>query len=165
MDNKSIYHIQSEHLQLMQQIEDNEGELTPELSAQLDLTKDEFETKAVSYGYLMKSINNDNVTIKCEIDRLSALLKSKERLEDELKFRLTEAMIRLGYEKVSKNNLTLSLRKSEVVSIDADAVISKEFQSTKISVTPDKTALKAAIKDGRTIEGVRIIENQNLQIK
>lgn len=165
MENKSIYHIQSEHLQLMQQIEDNEGELTPELSAQLDLTKDEFETKAVSYGYLMKSINNDNVTIKCEIDRLSALLKSKERLEDELKFRLTGAMIRLGYEKVTKDNLTLSLRKSEVVYIDADAVIPKEFQSTKISVTPDKTALKSAIKGGRTIEGVRIIENQNLQIK
>jgi len=165
MLNKSIYHIQSDHLQLMRVIEENEGEITPELDQQLSLTKEEFEDKAVSYGYLMKHINDESVIIKNEIDRLNKILASKDKLETELKQRLTDAMINFGINKVAKNNLTLSFRKSEVLSIEPETDIPTEYIKTSVSTSTDKAKMKSDVKSGKLIPGVSIIEKQNLQIK
>lgn len=165
MENKSIYHIQSEHLQLMQEIENNEGEITPEIDQRLGLTKEQFEEKAVSYGYLMKSINDDAVILKSEIERLTGILKAKESLESQLKSRVVDAMITMGLEKVSHNNLTLSLRKSEQLLIQDDAIVPAKYLSKKLTITPDKTALKTDIKAGKKIKGISVITKQNLQIK
>jgi len=40
----------------------------------------------------------------------------------------------------------------------------KEFKTVKITETPDKIALKDAIKRGEKIEGVSIVEMSNLKI-
>jgi len=165
MENKSIYHIQSEHLQLMQEIENNEGEITPEIDQRLGLTQEQFEDKAVSYGYLMKHINDESVIIQNEIERLQGILKAKNALEAQLKTRITEAMISMNIEKVTKNNLTLSLRKSEQLIIQDDAVVPSKYLSKKLVLTPDKTALKTDIKAGKKIKGISVITKQNLQIK
>ena len=45
----SIYNIQQELLDIFNQIEENEGEITPELEEQLRISKDEFEDKIRSY--------------------------------------------------------------------------------------------------------------------
>lgn len=165
MINKSIYHIQSEHLQLMRVIEENEGEITPELNEQLELTKEQFEDKAVSYGYLMKHINDESVIIKNEIDRLNKILASKDKLETELKERLTDAMINFGIDKVSKNNLTLSFRKSEILVIDPETEIPTEYIKTSVTTSSDKVKMKSDVKAGKVIPGVSILEKKNLQIK
>lgn len=165
MENKSIYHIQSDHLELMREIENNDGEITPEINERLGLTKEHFEEKAVSYGYLMKSINDEVTILKSEIDRLTGILKAKESLEAQLKSRVVEAMVSMNIEKVSKNNLTLSLRKSDQLLISEDAMIPDKYLSKKLTITPDKTALKTDIKAGKKIKGVSIITKQNLQIK
>ena len=40
-----------------------------------------------------------------------------------------------------------------------------EYQRVKVTVEPDKTKLKEALKAGKTIEGVELVERQNIQIK
>lgn len=165
MENKSIYNIQQSHLQLMQEIEQHDGEITPEIDSQLTITGDEFEDKAVSYGYLMKHVSDQSTMIKHEIERLKGILKAKDNLEARLKQTLTDAMILMGVDKVTKNNLTLSLRKSEVLVIEDDATIPCAYLNQKIVMTPDKNLLKGAINEGLSFEGVSIVTKQNLQIK
>lgn len=162
---KSIYHIQNDHLQLMRVIEENEGEITPEIDEQLSLTKDEFEQKAVSYGYLMKHINNESINIKNEIDRLNKILYAKDKLETELKKRVTDAMLNFGINKISLNNLTLSFRKSEVLFVEPETQIPSEYIKTKTTELTDNAKMKADVKAGKVIPGVSILEKQNLQIK
>lgn len=70
---KSIFNIESEYLELMQEIEYAEGELTPELEERLTINKEDLEKKAVSYGYYIKTIDNDAVLVKTEIDRLQRM--------------------------------------------------------------------------------------------
>jgi hypothetical protein len=162
---KSIYNLQSEYIELMNQIEDNEGELTPELSTQLDITKEQLEDKATSYCYLTKQLDVDTDQIDVEIKRLQALKSAKVKLQEELKNRVSEAMQRFGIEKIEKNNLKLSFRKSESLIIDEDAKVPNEFVKIKMTESVDKVKLKEYIQSGKKIKGIVVVTNQNLQIK
>lgn len=162
---KSIFNIQSEYIELMNQIEDNEGELTPELSAQLDITKAELEVKATSYCYLMKELSSDTAKIDAEINRLQALKSSKVKLQAQLEERVSQAMIRFGIDNIDKNNLKLSFRASKQLIIAEGAKIPKQFQIVKMNTVIDKAKLKAHIDSGKKVKGVSILEKKNLQIK
>lgn len=162
---KSIYNIQSDYIELMNQIEENEGELTEELSAQLDITKEQLEDKATSYCYLSKQIDVDTNQIDAEISRLQALKSAKVRLQEELKDRVTQAMIRFGIDKIERNNLKLSFRASKQLIIIEGSKIPKQFTIIKMNTVVDKAKLKAHIESGKKVKGVSIKENKNLQVK
>jgi len=162
---KSIYNLQSEYIDLMNQIEDNEGELTPELSAQLDITKEQLEDKATSYCYLMKELSFDTAKIDAEISRLQALKSSKVKLQEQLEIRVSEAMKRFGIDNIDRNNLKLSFRASKQLIIAEGTKIPKQFQIVKMNTVVDKAKLKAHIESGKKVKGVSILEKKNLQIK
>lgn len=163
---KSIYNIHGDYLRLMDDIEANEGEITDEQDKLLSINREELEEKAVNYGYLMKQLDFDCQQITEEITRLSKISSQKERLKDNLKTRISEAMLGFNITKIQKNNLTLSFLKSEQLVIDDDATIPKRFIKTKEVETVDKKGLKEAVKIGEVkIPGIFILENQNLQIK
>lgn len=69
----------------------------------------------------------------------------------------------LNGEKFKTSKVSISYRKSEIVEIDEIEKLSDEF--IKIEKKADKTAIKAAIKEGVEIIGARIVENNNIQIK
>lgn len=162
---KSIYNIQAEYIELMDRIEDLGGELTPELSAQLDITKEQLESKATSYCYLSKQIDVDTAQIDAEISRLQALKSSKVKLQEQLHNRVSEAMKRFGIDNIDRNNLKLSFRSSKQLIIAEGTKIPKQFQIVKINTVVDKAKLKAHIDSGKKIKGVSILEKKNLQIK
>lgn len=58
----------------------------------------------------------------------------------------------------------VSFRKSEPLEISETAVIPEEFLKQK-EPDIDKDGLKKAIKEGRTFEGISIVEKLNIQIK
>lgn len=58
----------------------------------------------------------------------------------------------------------VSFRKSEPLEISENAVIPEEFLKHK-EPDIDKDGLKKAIKEGRTFEGISIVEKLNIQIK
>jgi len=162
---KSIYNIQNDHLMLMCQIEDLEGEITPEIEEQLALTEKEFEEKAVSYGYVIRQYDFEINQINDEIARLSAIALRKAKIKDDIKGRIHEAMLRFNIEKIEKNNLKLSFRKSKQLIIDEGAVIPSNYITIKEVESVDKKALKEAIEEGSVFKGIYVFENKNLQIK
>lgn len=162
---KSIYNISYEHQLLMQEIEDNYGEITPEIGEQLAITEKELQEKAVSYGYVMKQYDFEIDQINKEVERLQKLAKSKEKIQSELKERISDAMIRFGIQKIDHANLKLSFRKSEQLVIDDDAKIPKKFIKKVTTEKTDNAAIKKAVQEGEKITGIRVITKQNLQIK
>ena len=70
----------------------------------------------------------------------------------------------LAGQKMKEPEFSISYRKSEAVEVADEAAVPDEFripQPDKI----DKTALKAALKNGAVIAGAQIVERQNIQIK
>jgi uncharacterized small protein (DUF1192 family) len=160
---KSLFNITAEVLELASALE--EGELTPELETALAINQNELQEKAINYGYVVKSLEGDISAIDEEIKRLQALKKAKSNAIDRMKESVSNAMQLYGMEKLTSPTLSLSLRKSESVDVDLTEALPNDFKITKVTVTPDKIAIKQALKQGENITGATLKINYNLQIK
>lgn len=160
---KSLFNITAEALELASALE--EGELTPELETALAINQNELQEKAINYAYVIKSLEGDISAIDEEIKRLQALKKAKTNAIDRMKESVSNAMQLYGMEKLTSPTLSLSLRKSESVEVDLTEALPNDFKITKVTVTPDKIAIKQAIKQGENITGASLKINYNLQIK
>lgn len=160
---KNLYQITQEIQEIAYQLE--EGELTTELENALVISQTELQEKAINYGYAIKSVEDDVTAISDEIKRLQAMKSSKQNAIDRMKEAISTAMRVNGIEKVTSPTLNLSFRKSESVEVDDVKFLIDKYVIEKVTFSPDKTAIKKAIKSGENIKGARIIENYNLQIK
>ena len=59
----------------------------------------------------------------------------------------------------------ISYRKSETVEVENVDLLPKEFVKEKIEKSADKMALKQFIKGGKTLNGVKLVTNINMQVK
>lgn len=124
----NIYQIKQELLAIFDELEENGGELTPELAEQLAITQDSFKDKIKDYTNVIKTLQNDIVDIKAEKTRLNDLQKSKEKTIDRLKTILVEAIemfgdtSKTGGKFVDYGTGKVSVRNSEAVEINEDAI-------------------------------------------
>lgn len=162
---KSLYNIEQEYLNILLEIEDNDGEITESIEEKLVINENEFELKSINYAYIIKSINDSKLIIKQEIDRLRNLLEKENKKEESLKSNLVSAMLNFNIEKVESPTLKLSIRKSEAINIIDEEAIESDYIDIKEVSTISKTRLKEAIKAGINVKGAELIINHNLQIK
>ena len=133
----SIYNIQQDLLEIFDQIEENEGEITPELEEQLRISQDEFEDKIRSYSCVIRQLECDLGAIKDEKARLDAIKKSKEKTIERLKQVMVEAIqmfgdtSKTGVKFIDYGTGKISLRKSESIELDDDKL--KAFTNRFIS--------------------------------
>lgn len=127
----SIFNIQQDLYAIFNSIEENEGELTPELEEALTIKREEFSTKIQGYVAYIKQLELDNKGIKEEIARLKDLQKSKERTIDNLKKIMAMAINEFG--DVTKSGTKfldygtgkVSIRKSDSIEVDEEGT--KQF--------------------------------------
>ena len=133
----SIYNIQQDILDIFDQIEENEGEITPELEEQLRISQDEFENKIRSYTCVVRQLECDLAAIKDEKARLDAIKKSKEKTIERIKQVMIEAIqmfgdtSKTGVKFIDYGTGKVSLRKSESIELDDDKL--KVFTNRFIS--------------------------------
>jgi hypothetical protein len=161
---QSLFNIQSEYLALASALE--QGEVTPEIEQQLAITEAALQTKAVGYAHIIREGKANIAAMKDEIARIQGLLKAEQNKVDRLETAISNAMQMFGVPEVKTPLVRLSFRRSEAVVGEADAPLADEFvRVVPEQRKPDLTAIKAAIKEGREVEGYRIEERFNLQIK
>ena len=71
----------------------------------------------------------------------------------------------LDGQKFSTDRCAVSFRRSEVVQVDDVDNLPERFVTVKTTLSPDKTAIKAALKTGEEIAGCRLETRLNAQIK
>jgi hypothetical protein len=126
--NKSLFNIQEEHLKLMQEIEELNGELTPELEEQLIINEKEIENKIKSYYGLIKIKESEITLIKDEKERITSLQKTKENLIKKLKERILDACNQFGYNsKTGNKKIDYDTLKVYTVNKDKIEVNEEEF--------------------------------------
>ena len=133
----SIYNIQQDLLDIFNQIEENDGEITPELEEQLSISQDEFKDKIRSYTCVIHQLECDLGAIKDEKARLDAIKKSKEKTIERLKQIMIEAIqlfgntSKSGAKFIDYGTGKVSLRKSESIELEDDKL--KVFTNRFIS--------------------------------
>jgi hypothetical protein len=161
----NIFKIQSEYQQIVTELIENGGELTPDLELAMQITKDNFHSKSESYGYCIREVNYNKEIIEKEIERLQKLNKSCDKTIVKLKDRVEMAMITFEVDKIETPLIKISFRKSESVEVENVNQLPNEYKVIKVTESADKLKIKDAIKAGETIEGCLIKTNSNLQIK
>ena len=161
----NIYNIQSEYQQLVNQLIENGGELTPELELALQINKDNFHSKSENYAYITKQFDGEIDIIDNEIKRLQQAKKSREKTIQRLKDTIELAMITFDIDKIETPLIKISFRKSESVEVENVNELPNEYKVIKLTESADKLKIKDAIKSGILIEGCSIKTNKNLQIK
>ena len=127
----SIFNIQQDLYAIFDSIEENEGEITPELEEALTIKREEFSTKIQGYVAYIKQLELDNKGIKEEIARLKDLQKSKEKTIDNLKKIIAMAINAFGDTNKSGTKFLdygtgkVSIRKSDSIEVDEEGT--KQF--------------------------------------
>lgn len=158
----SIYDIDSAIVSL---IDEETGEISDEEA--FDALQMERDVKVENIGLYYKDLAAEAKAIKEEEASLAARRKSVENKAERLKKLLTYA---LQGKKFSSPRLKVSYRKSSTVELkDGFTAWAEENADDLLTYSepkPNKTAIKAAIKDGRVPENLAAIEtHENLSIK
>lgn len=132
---QSIFNIEADLEAIFMELEDNGGELTPEIEEKLKITQENFENKVSKY---VKAIRyyEDNVSIlKGRKKGIDDLLKVRENRAKRLRTIITDAVTRYGVKGKSGNNVLelwdakLFTRNTEFVELDEKriAILTEEF--------------------------------------
>lgn len=162
--NNNLFHIQQQYLDLMRQIEDAEGEITPEIDQALTLTQNQLQEAAINIASVIKTFDYNRDIVTVEIDRLTNLKNKITKSKELLKSRLSQSMQQFGIERIDSPTLTISFRRSKAVEIIDELEIPAAYFNQP-PPKPDKTAIKEAIQRGEEVSGAELVERLNLQIK
>lgn len=122
----------------------------------------ERETKLENIALWIKNLKAEEAALKAEKDAFAEREKQTKAKREKLSEWLTGA---LNGEKMSTNKVVVSFRKSESVKIsDIDAIPMNYIVET-ITESPDKVAIRAALKNGLDVPGCELELKNNIQIK
>jgi len=166
----NLWQLTQEEMEFISLMEENGGEVTPEMMEDLAIRKENWEAKANSYTKLILKLESDVEAASAEIKRIQDLKKSKENTVTRLKGTLLDALRffgrtdeKTGTKKYETPLFKLSIRNSKSVYVYEENEIPDEFWVVKKEVS--KTLISNAIKDGIEVPGAQMNLNQSLQIK
>lgn len=165
-----LYELAAEYQNFIDAIE--AGEIPPEaITDTLDSIDAEIEDKADNICCAIKNLIAEAEAIKVEEDNLAERRKAKEKEAENLKSYLSNMLQAIGKDKIETSRNKITFRKSEKVEFVNEAQFIEWAMSNDDSLlkfanpTVNKTAIKAAIKNGLVVEGAYLSTNQNIQIK
>jgi len=127
----------------------------------------ELQTKAANVALFARGLEADAAAVKQWAKDASDRAKALEARAERLKDYLANCLESCGVERVEHPGITLSWRKSSAVVIDGQDLIPDEFMRRKPAPEPepDKPAIAAAIKAGKTVPGAHVEQRKSLQIR
>lgn len=161
----SLYDI-STALEAKIYIDEETGELDEELLNSLEM---QFDDKAENIACYIKNLVADAEKLRAEEKTLCERRQAKEKKAAKLNSYLLAMMTRTNRTKLEFTRAIISTRKSNVVKTDNDFVEWAKKNADDLLTykepTPNKTAIKEAIKNGIAVEHATIAENITAQIK
>lgn len=162
---KPIFEIKKEYADILDQIEENNGEITEEIENRLAINEGEIKQKGVAYAVVVKSMEAEQITIDNEIKRLQQLKKVRDNIISNLKDRLKYALEHYSIDEIKTETLKINFRKSKSVVVSDIDSLPEQCKKITVKVEPDKKLIKEMIEKGEFVNGAIIQENKNLQIK
>ena len=164
----SLWKIKTEYETILNDIIDDDGVVSEQAEELLAINVDKRDDTATNYYHIINNLEHENAQIDEEIKRLQTL-KKRNKTKIELLSRSIIGLINL-YGEFKSDLLNFKTRKSTVVEVNEAEfyninTLSKDYITAKTTMTPNKTAIKTALKNGLEINGCKLVEKHNLNIK
>lgn len=119
------------------------------------------EDKVEGIALWIKNLLSDVDAIKSEEEKLAQRRKANENKAKNLKEYLSKF---LNGQKFKTPKVSISYRKSESVEVTDLSKLDDDYLKFAEPIV-DKTKVKKALKAGTVLQGVSLVENQNIQIR
>lgn len=149
-------------LTLWELIASTGGELTPVLEAWLDEVEKNLQTKVDQYKFFQDELKSEIQRLKAEATELSTAARSLERVEDALKSRIKDAMIKLGVTEMRGQSYRFKLSDS-APSLIIDDETRIPGAMTLVKIEPDKALIKSELLAGTVVPGARLQASHQLR--
>lgn len=120
-----------------------------------------FDVKVENIALWIKNLLSDAEAIKAEKLKLAERQKACENKAKSLKEYLNTY---LDGQKFKTPRVSISYRKSDAVEVTDITKVKAEYLKP-VEPEVDKTKIKKALKEGAELEGVILVQNQNMQIR
>jgi len=159
----NLYELSKETRKAAEEMFDPEtGEVIPEKEKAFEDMEGSLKAKALSYCYFIKEFNAQADAIKKEADKMMLRSKSYKAKAERMKDRIQE-LIEYGTECENAHS-KLKWSTSESVHILDESKPVKGYMIEKVTTSPDKKAIKEAIKSNKKVDNAIIKKNKNLRI-
>ena len=167
----NIFELEQELLDIFDNLEENCGELTPELEERLTIAQEEFTLKVKNYTNVIKMLNSDLTAIKEEQARLKTLYERKDKLVNKLKEIIIVAIDNFGDTKKSGVKYLdygtgeVSIRKSDAVEVNDD-LVSYVGNYLTSAITFDKQCNQLDVRENIELSDIitNISQNTNMGV-
>ena len=143
---------------------DEDGVITFDES-NLDELQEALETKLENIALYIKDLGAEVQAFKDEEKALAERRKTRENKAERLKAYLLGYLEQSEKGKFETTRVLAKISKGEGVEVEDIEKIPQEYITVKTELKPDKTAIKKALKAGETIEGAKLVESKNINIK
>ena len=147
---------------MLASVDPETGEVSQEAVDSLFALQMEKDQKLDNIGAYIKNLMAEVKALKDEEASLKARRESKEKQIERLKEYVASNM---DSDKFESSRVVFSFRASETVDIPDESLLEERFMVQKVTASPDKKAIKEALKAGEEVRGAFLIPHRNLQIK
>lgn len=165
----SLYEINQEIEEIMESCVDPEtGEISEEVIQKLTELQMAKDTKVENVALWHKNLVAESKAIA---DEIKALQDRKKSLEKKMQWQENYLEWALAGSKFETPKVAITYRKSTAVEIDDLGKFILRYMDKPDLVTvrtdyaPNKSSIKAMLKEGQEIDGATLVEKQNMQIK
>lgn len=162
----NIYEISCELEEIYNQLEENGGELTPELEEKLAITQDMFHNKVEGYAHVITELQGSIDTAKTEQKRLKEYIERKQKVIDKLSKVLIEAIEKFGNKKKSGVSYCdygtgeISVRTTKAVDVNSN-VVDEIANAVLLTVMDGRMTNQLDVVDRINIDTVKLFLNGN----
>jgi len=131
--------------------------------------KDALLAKADSWCWVIDRLRDQAASRKAHAARLTALAQADERKADTMLDKLTDRLLFLDPAATKFDLPSHQLKSTKVTKVEIDEDkepedMPKEYQSSKTTISVDKTALKTALKAGTVVKGASLLEYRSWRL-
>lgn len=162
-----LYEIDKRYMEVLEQgfsVDEETGEILFD-AENMDKLDVEFNEKVDNIACYIKDLNGLSESIASEIKALQERKKQNDAKAERLKGYITSSMQLRNLNKLESVRNKLSFRKSISVMVEDESKIDEDLFTVKVEKKLDKNKVKALLKEGIEVEGCKLVENTNLQIK
>jgi hypothetical protein len=156
---ESLFKVTSEIREAVMKIEFLGGEITDEISGELDILQQQLLEKTDSITAYARKLEGEINVASAELDRIKTIHSNKKKELERYNAYVKTCMDMLGQREIKGELSKVIIRKpSKVVNIVNESLVPLEYVTVEEVKKIDKNTLKAALKNGYAIEGVELVD-------
>lgn len=163
--NKSLRVLTDESVRIIREIQDAEGELTPDLEAEFSEIAVLLPTKIDNYDVRFRVLSSEEALIDERIEELTILKKRIKVYKERLDKGIIEAMLKLGQEKLTGfiAEFKLKLAGGKAALHVNELELPPAYIKVVTTNVPDNERIRAALEAGEAIPGCTLTRKWTLK--